>query len=111
MDNLLFPFAKATETTLTIAAGAASVTVNDNMTILKTGTLDANLALTITAHAEVRVGAIVIVKATSDGTARNVTFAGDAQAAAISGTINKTKTKLLVWDGSKFVGISGEQID
>lgn len=111
MDGINFPFALATEVTPTIAAGAATVTVQDNMTIIKTGALDAALTLTLTAHAEIRVGAQVLVVATSDGTGRNVTFAGDATAIAISGTANKTKTKLLMWDGTKFRGIAGEQVD
>lgn len=110
MNGLLFPFAAATVVTPTIAAGATTVTVQDNMTVINCGTLDAALTLTLTAHAEIRIGAFVYVKYTSDGTARNLTFAGDAAAIAITGTISKTKTKLLMWNGTKFSGLN-EQID
>lgn len=110
MDGVNFPFAKATLLTPTVAAGAAAVTLSDNFTYVDLGELAANTTLTITASSETRVGAMVLVKALSDGTARSLTFAGDAKAIAISGTISKTKTKLLVYDGADFVGIN-EQID
>lgn len=112
MADLLFPFSgNADHQTPTPAAGAAAVTVYDNVTIVDVGTLDAALTLTVTADAEIRIGAVLVVKAASDGTGRNVTFAGDALGIAISGTANKTKTKLFVWDGTNFLGISGEQIN
>ncbi len=111
MDGVNFPFGKATSVTLApLATGAAAATISDNFTFIELGTLGAATTLTLTASAEIRVGARVVVKALSDGTARTVTFAGDCTSATMAGVISKTKTKELVWNGSKFIGLN-EQID
>lgn len=113
MDGILFPFGAATSSTLApLATGAAALTVDDNMTICDLGELGAATTLTITADAELRKGAILHVKALSDGTARTLTFAGDITAVAMTGVISKTKVHSFVFDGSKFLPLGAAvQID
>ena len=112
MDGINFPFGEATTSTLApLATGAAAVTIQDNFTFVSLGTFSAATTLTITAHAEIRVGARVLVQGLVDGTNRVLSFAGDAMAAATTFTASKTRTVELIWNGSKFVGVGTMQID
>ena len=109
-ETIKFPFGEADVPAVTLASGTASIEVGNNMTVVDFGTLGENATLDVTAHKDLSTGAVIVVKAASDGTARSVTFGNGCQAVAMAGTINKTKTKMLVFDGLNFVGIN-EQID
>jgi hypothetical protein len=111
-DGLLFPFAKATTETLApLATGAAAVTIADNFTFVNLGTFSAATTLTVTAGAEIRVGARVVVQGLVDGTNRVLTYAGDALGVAQTFTASKTRAVEMVWNGSKFIVISSLQLD
>ncbi len=112
MDGVNFPFGKATSTTLAPAGtGAAAATISDNFTFLNLGTFSAATTLTLTASSEIRVGARVLIQGLVDGTNRVLTFAGDTLLAAQTFTASKTRVVELVWNGSKFVGVSTMQLD
>jgi hypothetical protein len=112
MDGVNFPFGKASSVTLApLATGAAAATISDNMTFINLGTFSANTTLTLTASAETRVGARVLVQGLVDGTNRTLTYAGDALGFAQTFTASKTRAVEMVWNGSKFVVISSLQLD
>lgn len=108
-SNPVFPFGPATVETLTYAATIAT-SVNNTMTIM-TVALTGNATLNLTVDAETKPGSVLIVKASSDGTARNLTPGTGMTGTAVSGTINKTKTAMYVYDGSTFVHVTTQQID
>ena len=112
MDGINWPSGKATSITLAPAAtGAAAVTISDNFTFVNLGTFSAATTLTVTASAETRVGARVLVQGLVDGTNRVLTYAGDALGVAQTFTASKTRAVEMIWNGTKFVVISSLQLD
>lgn len=105
-----FKIGSATAETLAYAA-AIEINPTESKTIA-TVALTGNATLSIGATAKPQVGDELIVKASSDGTARNLTFGAGFTAPVLSGTINKTKLQTLVFDGNNFVAsASPVQID
>ncbi len=105
----IFPFGPASVETLTYAATIAS-TVNNSMTIL-TVALTGAATLNLTLDANLRVGSILIVRASSDGTARDLTPGTGMTGTVVAGVINKTKCATYVYNGTAFVHIATQQID
>ncbi len=107
-----FPFGVADSQSVTPAAGVAAATIANNLTIVDLGTLGAAATLNLTLNANLNTGAILVVKALSDGTARNVTFGTGITGPVLAGVISKTKTQTFIFDGSGFVGIAAAvQVD
>lgn len=94
--------------TPTLSSNAATVNVERDTTIVDLGTLSAAATLTLTPGNNLNIGAKVIVKATSDGTARNVTVKKDADTTVdtISGTASTTKARQYVWSGTAWIAIA-----
>lgn len=107
--NPVFPWGPASVETLTSAATIAAE-VNNTCNVLIVA-LDTNATLNLTVDDETKVGSVLYVKASSDGTARSLTPGTGMTGTAISGTINKTKVASFVYDGSTFVHIGTQQID
>lgn len=105
----LFPFGNANVKTET-AGATKTIEVFDNLTIVDFGELAADMALSVDAHAETKTGAILVLKAKSDSTARNIT-AGTGIVGGVAGTISKTKTGTFIYDGTNFVQIALVQLD
>lgn len=108
-SNPVFPFGPASTATLTSAATIAA-SVNNTVTIL-TVALDTNATLNLTVAADTRVGSLLFVRASSDGTARSLTPGTGMTGTAISGTISKTKIISFVYDGTAFRHTGTQQID
>lgn len=104
--EVVFPTAELVEPTLN--SNAAEVKVERDTTIVDLGTLEAAANLTLTPGDSLNIGAKVVVKAASDGTARAVTVKQDATTTVdtISGTANTTKAKQYMWTGSAWIAIS-----
>lgn len=104
--EVVFPTAELVEPTL--SSNAAEVKVERDTTIVDLGTLEAAANLTLTPGDSLNIGAKVVVKAASDGTARAVTVKRDASTTVdtISGTANTTKAKQYMWTGSAWIAIS-----
>ena len=104
--EIVFPTSEFVEPTL--SSNAAEVKVERDTTVIDLGTLSAAATLTLTPGDSLNVGAKVIVKATSDGTARNVTVKQDADTTVdtISGTASTTKARQYVWTGTAWIAIS-----
>ncbi len=101
--EVIFPTAEKVSPTL--SSNATTVQVERETTIVDLGTLSAAATLTLTAGANLGVGAKVVVKSTSDSSARNVTVKKDASTTVgtISGTASTTVAKIVVWDGSSWI--------
>lgn len=103
--EVVFPTAELVEPTLN--SNAAKVKVERDTTIVDLGTLEAAAELTLSPGDSLNIGAKVVVKAASDGTARAVTVKQDADTTVdtISGTANTTKVKQFVWTGTAWIMI------
>lgn len=104
--EMVFPTSELAEPVL--ESNAAEVKVERDTTIVDLGTLEAAATLTITPGDSLNIGAKVVVKAASDGTARAVTVKQDADTTVdiFSGTANTTKAKQYMWTGSAWIAIS-----
>jgi hypothetical protein len=92
-------------------ASAISLTVSESRTIV---TLALTGAATLNLHADSKpqIGDEIIIKASSDGTARDLTFGTGFKAPVLAGVISKTKTQTLVYDGTSFIAAAAPvQID
>lgn len=110
MANIQYPFGAADTATLS-ATGAQAITIADALTIIDGVTTQAtgNRTINLTISSEVTAGAKIIVKSKTNGSETTV-FGTGCLAITITGTAGKTKTKMLVYDGTNFIGLN-EQID
>lgn len=100
-----FPTSEFVEPTL--SSNAATVKAERMITIIDLGTLSAAATLTLAPGESLNIGAKVVVKAASDGTARALTVKQDADTtvATISGTASTAKVKQFVWTGITWIMI------
>ena len=103
--EVVFPTSEQVQPAL--SSHAATVNVERENTIVDLGTMDGATILTITPGNSLNIGARVIVKAASDGTARALTVKKDADTtvATVSGTASTTKVKQFVWTGDAWIMI------
>ena len=103
--EVVFPTSELVQPTL--SSHAATVKVERENTIIDLGTMDGATTLTITPGNSLNIGARVVVKAASDGTARALTVKKDADTtvATVSGTASTTKVKQFVWTGTAWIMI------
>jgi len=76
--------------------------ITESRTII-TINMTGNGSLALDDDATPQIGDEVIVKATSDATARDLTFGAGFTAPVLAGVINKTKTQSFVYDGTSFI--------
>jgi hypothetical protein len=109
-EKIRFPFDNA-QTLALSATGAQALTIIDTVTIIDGVTVPAtgNRTLNLTIDTEVPHGALLFVKSKTADTETTI-FGTGMSGATVTGVAGKTKTKLFVYDGSKFVA-AGEQID
>lgn len=81
---------------------AAAVAVQQMVSVIDLGTLSANGTLNLAIDAQVSKGAVLRIKAASDGTGRSVTLGTGLEGPAMGGTANKTKVQSFLYDGSVF---------
>lgn len=103
--EVYFPTSEFVEPTL--SSNAAEVVVERDTTVIDLGTLEAAATLTLTPGESLNIGARVVVKAASDGTARALTVKKDADTtvATVSGTASTAKVKQFVWTGTAWIMI------
>ena len=70
------------------------------------GELGANVTLNLNINAQVSPGALLQVKAKSDGTARTVALGEGLEGISMPGTVDKTKVQSFVYDGTSFIPIA-----
>lgn len=92
-------------------AAAIEVELSESRTIIDLS-LTGDATLNSSADSKPSIGDEVIVKAASDGTARDVTFGTGFTGPVLAGVISKTKTQAFVYDGTSFVAVGAPvQID
>jgi hypothetical protein len=96
------PFPTAEKQTV---AGAATIelSINREKTVVDFGELSANMACTAAIGGDVPVGALLLVKAASDSSARTITFGEGFTSPTMAGTTSKTKAMAFMYDGTSFV--------
>lgn len=93
------------------SAAAIEAVVNASRSII-TIALGEAATLSLSDDAKPQIGDEVILKVSSDGTARDLTFGTGFTAPVLAGVINKTKTQSFVYDGSAFIATGAPvQID
>ncbi|MHB9003511.1 MAG: hypothetical protein ACYC6C_05545 [Coriobacteriia bacterium] len=93
-------------------SAAIAVNINRQTTTIDLGELGAAGTLNATIGSDVERGAIVHVKALSDGTARDITFGTGFTAPVLAGVISKTKVQSFIYDGTTFLPMGAAlQID
>lgn len=109
-QTLMWPFGEADVQSLADAA-TMEANITNRFTILNIDEMAANGTLNLDINEGLPAGSILLVKAKSDGTARNLTPGTGMTGTAISGTISKTKYIQFVYDGSTFIHVSTQQVD
>jgi len=99
-QEVLFP---AYELQAPAYAAILAVTINQSQTFLTPATLTGAMTINLTINAQVTPGAEIILSATSDGTARTITFGTGFTAPALAGVITKTLNQTFVYNGTAFV--------
>lgn len=95
-------FPSAEKQSLASAAVIAAL-VERTTTVLDLGTLSNDATLNLTLGSDIPVGALLLVKAGSDATARTLTLGTKFLSPALAGAISKNKSQLFMFDGSNFV--------
>ena len=92
-------------------AATMTANVNESRNIITIDLTGAG-ALSLNPESKPQVGDEIILKVSSDGTARDLTFGTGFTAPTLAGVISKTKVLCLVYDGSNFIAKSAAiQID
>jgi hypothetical protein len=108
--TLMWPFGEADVQNIADAATMA-VTINNRFTIVNIDEMAQAGTLDLTINGDLPAGAILLVKAKSDGTARTLTFGTGMTGTSVAGVISKTKYITCMYDGSKFIHVTSQQVD
>lgn len=110
-DTINAPFGEAAIITIVAAGTNGTQAIKNHDTIINTETLTGNVALALTADAELKAGATVQLVAIMAGT-ETVTFSGDIVAPVITGAAAKTVTQGFKYNGTKFYPMGAKiQVD
>ena len=103
MARVKWPFGDANTLTLS-ATGAQALTIDNDFTIVDGVTTQAtgNRTLNLTIDSEVGAGAMLFIKAKTQGTETTI-FGTGMSGATLTGAAGKTKTIFCVYDGTNFV--------
>jgi hypothetical protein len=109
-QEVLFP---AADVQTPEAAATLPVTIKQMVTFIHLATaMAAAMTINLSINAQVTKGAIIHLKAASDGTARDITFGTGFTAPVLAGVISKTKVQSFIYNGTAFFPIGdGLQID
>ena len=83
-------------------ATTMELTVSESRTIVPIAMTD-DATINLASDAEPSIGDELIVVATSDSTARDLTFGTGITGPALTGVISKTKVQSFVYNGSAFI--------
>jgi len=101
-STVMAPFGAADLQTPVFAATLA-VSVTNQVTILEPAQMTGAMTINLTIDPGVRTGAKLYLKASSDTTARDITFGTGFSAPVLAGVISKTKTIAFFYDGTAFL--------
>lgn len=92
-------------------AATIAATIVATNTEIDIAELTGAATLNLTLHSQLELGNILVVKAKSDTTARDITLGTGFLGTKIAGVISKTKVATFWFDGSAFVHLSTNQLD
>ena len=95
-DTIKWPFGKA-KIEAPVYAATVALTISNAFTIIQLA-LTGACTLDLTVSAELDPGAIVVIRAGSDGTARDLTLGAGINGPVITGTISKIKSQAFFLD-------------
>ena len=103
MTDIKHPFGAADSQAMT-AVGTQAFTITDNMTVIDGATVEAtgNRTIDITASAELKAGARLLVKNKTNAT-ETLTHGTNITAPIITGFAGKTTTQGFTFDGTTFL--------
>jgi len=101
--EVVFPTMETQSPTVT---ATTAVTIKRAKTAINLGELADNVTLNATVSSDIQVGDTVMVKASSGGTAKTVTFGTGFTSPTMAGTQNKSKAMTFMYDGSTFVPVA-----
>lgn len=103
MSKVKWPFGPATVIAPAAHAATVAATIDNAKTFITLPTMTGAVTLDLTVDADLEAGAELILRALSDGTARDITPGTGMTGPVVAGVISKTKVTRYVYDGSKFV--------
>ena len=110
-QNLSYPFGSADVQSFTPAA-SVTLTIKNQLTIANADSaMAAGMTINMSAQQGLKAGAMVFLRAASDGTARTITPGTGVTGTTEAGVISKTKVLEFVYNGSTFILINARQID
>lgn len=109
--NINYPFGDADVQTPAAAASLDLVIKNQLTHVECSSAMAAGMTVNFTVTPGVKRGAVVRLKAASDGTARTITPGTGAVGTVEAGVISKTKTLIFEYNGTAFELQSARQID
>ena len=96
-------FKMCNSTSKTVTYGSTMSVAPDETREIVTIAMTGDGTLSLSADAKPTLGDELILKVSSDGTARTLAFGTGFTAPSVSGAINKTKVLSLVYDGSTYI--------
>ncbi|RWX00920.1 hypothetical protein [Flavobacterium cerinum] len=85
-----------------VYAASMSANVTESRNVISIAMTGAG-TLSLSGDAQPVIGDEIILKVTSDGTARDLTFSTGFTAPVLAGVISKTKVQTFVYDGASFI--------
>jgi hypothetical protein len=110
MENVRYPFGKASNKTL-VAVATNPFAVENSKTFLDMGVMAQDSTLNLSIPSDLPVGSELIITATSDGTARAFIPGTGMSGVSIAGVISKTKVIKAEFNGVAFVVVSVLQVN
>ena len=109
-QEVLFP---VTDVQTPASAAELDVDVKQQVTCIHlSDAMSAAMTLNLNIDDQVTPGAIIHLKAGSDGTGRNITFGTGFTSPALAGVADKTKVQSFIYDGTSFLPLGASlQID
>ena len=101
----LVPTELTSEVKVVAPVATMAATITKQQTIITIAAMGAAGTLNLTVDAAVKVGAILTVKAASDGTARDLTPGTKMVGPVVAGVISKTKSSSYIYDGTNFIAM------
>jgi len=84
-------------------AATLAVTVVSQKTILKPAQMTGAMTINLTLDPALKAGALLLLQASSDTTARDITFGTGFTSPVLAGVISKTKNQTFIFDGTNFL--------
>jgi len=99
--NVGYPFGAVTTASISADASDDAITITANVTYITTATLTSNATLDLTIDSEIRAGAMIHIKCTTNGS-ETFTFGTGIEGPVVTGSAGKTWCQSFVYNGTNF---------